>query len=247
MKRLGIDIGGTGIKGAVVNTETGELITERHRILTPKPAAPAAVAEVVNQVREFHQWQGPFGCGFPAVVQNGFTRTAANVDSGWIGTNAAAVIEAASGHPVRVQNDADVAGLAEMRFGAGKGEPGVVIIVTIGTGLGTALFSDGKLVPNSELGHLEVNGVDAETMASDSARRRDGLKWKEWAKRFDAFLTALHTVIWPDLIILGGGASKKSHKFLDQLTIPTRVVPAKLLNEAGIVGAAIAAEGLLDG
>ena len=244
MKRLGIDIGGTAIKGAIVDIETGQLLTERHRILTPDPATPEAVAEVVNEIRHHQRWDGPIGCGFPAVVQNGITRTAANVDNSWIDAEAKAILSAATGCHVALINDADAAGIAEMRFGAGRGRHGVIIVVTIGTGLGTALFSNRQLVPNSELGHIEIDGMDSDSQASASARKRDGLNWAAWAERFDRYLHQLQLLIWPDLIILGGGASKKSGKFMDRLTVPTEVVPAEMLNQAGIVGAALAAEGL---
>ncbi len=242
MEILGIDIGGTGIKGAPVDIDTGELLYPRHRIPTPQPSEPKKVAAVVAEIAEYFDWQGPIGCGYPGVIQRGHTLTAANVHDGWIGLNAAALLSEATGCPVRMINDADAAGLAEMSFGIGRGVNGLVLIVTIGTGLGTALFTDGVLVPNTELGHIELKGVDAETRASDAARKRDELSTKQWAKkRFDPYLNALEFLLHPDLIILGGGISKKADKFLPYLTVKADVVTAQFLNNAGIVGAALAA------
>jgi polyphosphate glucokinase len=242
MKVLGIDVGGSGIKGAPVDTKTGELLEARHRIPTPEGAKPKAVAGVVAEVAAHFHWDGPIGCGFPAAVQHGIARTAANIDVSWIGTDIASLFTRKSGCPVHAINDADAAGLAEMAFGAGKGRDGVVLIVTIGTGLGTCLFTDGVLLPNTELGHIEIACGDAELMASDAARQRDRLSWKEWAKRFNTYLNALEKLVWPDLIILGGGASKKHDRFFPYLTVQAEVVPAATLNEAGIIGAALAAQ-----
>ncbi|MFQ5617094.1 MAG: polyphosphate--glucose phosphotransferase, partial [Anaerolineales bacterium] len=210
----------------------------------PHPAKPLLVAKTVAKICEHFDWDGPIGCGFPAVVQHGVTMTAANVDDDWIGADAAGLIAKVTGCPARVINDADAAGVAEMRFGAGAGRGGVVLIVTIGTGLGTALFTGGILVPNTELGHIEINGKDAETLASDAAREREDLSWKQWGRRFDAYLQVIEKLIWPDLIILGGGASKKVKKFLPHLDVRAEIIPAQLLNEAGIVGAALAGETL---
>ena len=240
MQVMGIDIGGSGIKGAPVDVNTGELIAERFRIATPQPASPEAVAETVAEIVRHFDWKGPIGCGFPAAVQQGITRTAANVDKAWIDTDAARLFGKATGCQVKVMNDADVAGLAEMAFGAGQGRKGVVLVVTIGTGLGTALFTDGVLLPNAELGHIEINGKDAELLASDTARKREDMSWKKWAENFDTYLKHLNALIWPDLIILGGGASKKHEKFMSYLTVKTELVIAKTLNEAGIIGAALA-------
>lgn len=245
MEILGVDIGGSGIKGSPVDTVAGKMLGERFRIPTPEGAKPVAVAEVVAEVARHFDWKGPIGAGFPAVIQHGVARTAANVDDSWIGTNAEALLADATGCPVRVLNDADVAGIAEMRFGAGRGRDGVVFIITIGTGLGTALFSDGVLVPNTELGHIEMDCQDAEWQAADSARKRDDLKWREWAVRFDRYLHRIDALFWPDLFILGGGASKKMRKFEDILSVDTEVVPAQLRNQAGIIGAAVAAEVLV--
>jgi polyphosphate glucokinase len=204
------------------------------------------MASAVAQVAQHFDWHGPIGCGFPAALRDGVALTAANVDDKWIGTDAAALFAETTGCPTRVINDADAAGLAEMAFGAGRGRRGVVLIVTIGTGLGTALFTDGHLLPNAELGHIEIRGQDAELRASDAARKRDILSWKKWARRLDLYLRTLERLLWPDLIILGGGVSKRSERFLPFLTVQAEVVPAELLNEAGIVGAALAAQLLQD-
>ena len=238
---MGVDIGGTGIKGAPVDIEKGELAGERFRILTPHPATPKAVADVVGEVVEHFTWNGPVGATFPAVVKDGVTLSAANVDKEWIGANADELFTQRLNMPVTVLNDADAAGLAEMRFGAGRGRSGVVIMVTLGTGIGCGMFLDGKLVPNTELGHIEIGGKDAETMAADSVRERKELSWKKYAGRVEQYLRKLDALLWPDLIIIGGGASKKAEKFLPLIDVRPEVVPAKLQNEAGIVGAALAA------
>jgi polyphosphate glucokinase len=244
MQVLGIDIGGSGVKGAPVDTERGELLAERLRIATPVPSSPQAVADVVAQIQTKFTWNGPIGCGFPAVVKHGVTMTAANVDSHWIGLDAAGLFAKTTGCPTVVLNDADAAGIAEMTFGAGRGVSGVVLIITIGTGLGTCMFIDGRLVPNLELGHIEIRGKDAERRASDAARKRKKLSWDRWARRFDEYLLTLERLLWPDLILLSGGASKDADKFLPHLTVKTKIVVAQLLNNAGIVGAALAARQL---
>jgi polyphosphate glucokinase len=238
---LGIDIGGTGIKGAPVDTTTGELTAERHRILTPHPATPEAVATVVGEVARVFDWKTVAGATFPAVIKDGVACTAANVDKSWIGTDAGKLFSDAIGAPVTVLNDADAAGVAEMQFGAGKGVGGVVIMVTLGTGIGSALFLDGALVPNTELGHLKMGKKDAERIAADSVRDEEHLSWKQWAMRLDSYFELLEALFSPDLIIVGGGVSKKSDKFLPLVSTRTEIVPAQLLNEAGIVGAALAA------
>jgi polyphosphate glucokinase len=238
---LGIDIGGTGIKGAPVDVETGILTADRVRLLTPQPAEPKAVAEVVAEVVGRFSASGAVGATFPAVIRAGRAETAANVDPSWIGEDVAARLGDAAGRPFVVLNDADAAGLAEMRFGAGRGRQGVVVMVTLGTGIGTAVFVDGKLVPNTELGHLELGGREAEKWAADSVRERKGLSWQKWGKRVDEYLRHLEMLLSPDLFVLGGGASKKSAKFFPSLGTRAEVVPAQLLNEAGIVGAAVAA------
>lgn len=242
MQILGIDIGGTGIKGAPVDTKTGTLLTERYRLPTPTGAKPNPVAEVVKQVAIQFDWHAPIGCGFPAAIRNGVAETAANIDRKWIGTNAADLFSRETGCRVYVVNDADAAGLAEVTFGAGKDVPGVVLMITIGTGLGSALFINGILVPNTELGHIEIDCDEAEAIASDGVRKEQDLSWKKWAKRFDKYLDTLESLFFPDLVILGGGAVKKQEEFLPLLTARARVVPAQLGNDAGIVGAALAAE-----
>jgi polyphosphate glucokinase len=241
MEILGIDIGGSGIKGAPVDIKTGELAASRHRIPTPQPSKPKAVAKVVGEIAKHFDWHGPIGAGFPAVMQHGIARTAANIHKSWINTDAAKLFGKNTGCPVTVVNDADAAGMAEMAFGAGQGRDGVVLLVTIGTGLGTSLFIDGNLLPNTELGHIEIDCRDAELMASDAARKEHDLSWKKWAARLDTYLLRLEALIWPDLIILGGGVSKKHEKFIPRLTVQAKVVPAEALNEAGIIGAALAA------
>jgi polyphosphate glucokinase len=238
---LGIDIGGTGIKGAPCDTRAGQLITARQRILTPKPATPDAVAEVVADIAKHFDWTGPIGATFPAVVQRGVIATAANVDESWIGTDAAALFSKVTGAQATVVNDADAAGIAEMEFGAGQHRTGTVVVVTLGTGIGSAVFSDGALIPNTELGHLQIRGKDAERRASELVRETKRLSWKQWAKRLNEYFEHLEALLWPDLIVIGGGISKKSEKFLPLLQTRAEVVPAKLLNDAGIVGAAIAA------
>lgn len=243
MKILGIDIGGSGIKGAPVDLNQGLLAAERLRIATPQPATPDAVADTVGRIIRHFNWTGPVGCGLPSVVQNGVARTAANIDSSWIGTDVRTLLSQRTGCPVTVINDADAAGIAEMRFGAGRGRNGTILMVTVGTGLGTALFRDGTLVPNTELGHLLLNGKVAEKYASAAAREDLGLSYETWAKRLDLYLHQLQSLFWPDLFILGGGISKKHEKFFPFLTIETEFLPAVLRNQAGIVGAALAARG----
>lgn len=242
MDVLGIDFGGSGIKGATIDLRSGELTAERHRIPTPQPSTPEAVAETVGEIVAHFDWRGPVGVGAPAVVQNGVFRTAANISEEWIGVDAAALFSSATGCPTVVVNDADAAGYAEMEWGAGRGRSGLVFMVTLGTGIGSALFIDGRLVPNTELGHLEVNGEEAEHLAADSARKREDLSWKKWAERLDEYLHHLQRYFWPDLFIVGGGVSKKHEKFVPLLTVPTPVVPAELRNEAGIAGAALACD-----
>ncbi|MCI0518785.1 MAG: ROK family protein [Chloroflexi bacterium] len=243
---LGIDIGGSGIKGAAVDVENGVLLAERYRLPTPDPAKPRPVAETAAQVARYFNWTGPIGYGFPAVVRGGIVRSAANIHAKWIGVNAEELFGQAAGCPCAVVNDADAAGMAEMAFGAGRGRNGLVLVVTIGTGLGTALFIDGRLVPNTELGHIQIDGADAETNASDAARKREDLSWKQWAKRFDKYLRTLEALFSPDLFILGGGASKEHARFMQYLKVEAEILPAQMLNEAGIIGAALAARRLLE-
>lgn len=247
MKILGIDIGGSGIKGAPVDTETGQMLASRLRLPTPASAKPAPMIEIIREIAQYFDWTGPIGCGFPGVVRHGVTLSAANVSKKWIGFDAASAIAEITGCPTCVVNDADAAGLAEISFGAGRGRQGVILVVTIGTGLGSALFSNGHLLPNSELGHIEINGVDAESRASDAARKREKLSWKQWGKRFNFYLNTLYKLFSPDLIILGGGTSSKFEKFSRYLDVPTEIVIATMLNEAGIVGAALAGKICLSG
>ena len=238
---FGVDIGGTGVKGAPVDVGKGTLTAERYRVLTPQPSTPDAVAATVKEVVDHFGWDGPVGCTFPAVVKDGVTLTAANVHKSWIGTDAARTFSDVLGCPVVVLNDADAAGIAEMRFGAGQGRTGVVVVVTLGTGIGCGMFLDGRLVPNTELGHIEIDGKDAEEIAAEIVREREGLSWKKYAARLQTYLTHLDALLWPDLVIIGGGISKKADKFLPHLDVRPEVVPATLQNEAGIVGAAIVA------
>lgn len=242
MEILGIDVGGSGIKGAPVDTETGELVRERIRIKTPRPAKPKAVISTIVELVNQFEYSGPLGVGFPAVILNGIVMSAANVDYRWINYPGVEGIRKAVGHPVALVNDADAAGIAEMTFGAGRDQMGVVMILTLGTGIGSALFIDGKLVPNTELGHMYLRNrkIDAEDYASDRIRVKKKLTWKAWAGRLDNYLHHIEVLFSPNLIILGGGVSKKHNNFIPRLTVRTEVVPAELLNEAGIVGAAMA-------
>ncbi|NDJ85997.1 MAG: ROK family protein [Chloroflexi bacterium] len=242
MTMMGIDIGGSGIKGAPVDLEHGQLAIDRHRIPTPQPSKPDAVASVVAEIVQHFEWQGPIGCTFPAVIKDGVARTAANVHKTWIGTNVREIVQAKTGQPVLVLNDADAAALAEMRYGIGKDRQGTVILLTFGTGIGSAIFVDGTLVPNTEFGHLQVRGKDAEHRASDRVRDDKDLSWKKWARRVNEFLCHLEVLFTPDLFIFGGGISKKFDKYASYLEAQAEILPAQLLNEAGIVGAALAAD-----
>lgn len=245
MQILGIDIGGSGIKGAPINVETGEFVAERHRLETPQPAKPQAVAEVVVELVRYFNWHGPVGCTFPAIVKQGVVYSAANVDKAWIGTDAQQLLGRRTDNPIIVINDADAAGIAEMKFGAGRGhEAEIVMMLTLGTGIGSALFVNGTLVPNTELGHLYINGKEAEHIASDRVRREEELGWKKWSKRLNAYLEHLDFLFSPDLFIIGGGVSKKYDKFFPYLGAHGKIVPAQLRNDAGIIGAALAARAL---
>jgi polyphosphate glucokinase len=235
---FGVDIGGSGIKGAVVDLEVGLLATERYKILTPQPSLPVAVAAAVAEVVGHFGWQGPLGCTFPAVVQSGVARTAANVDNSWIGTNIETVVGVATGLPVTAVNDADAAGIAETNWGAAKGTKGLVIVVTLGTGIGTSLIYNGVLIPNSELGHIELDGQDYEVMASAAARERESLSWDKWAKRLQRYFSALEALLRPELFVVGGGVSRRADKFLSMLELETPIVPARFQNDSGIAGAA---------
>ncbi len=241
---LGIDVGGSGIKGAPVDLETGDFSQERLRIDTPAVSTPQAVCEVIARIvdhfDEVHDGS-PIGVTIPGVVQHGVVKTAANIDKGWIDCEIEKLLEDRLQHDVVVVNDADAAGVAELHYGAAKGQRGLVILTTLGTGIGTALIHEGVLVPNSELGHLEVGGVDAESVTASSVKTRENLSYEEWAPRLQRYYRHLEDLIWPDLIVVGGGVSKKSENFLPLLDLRTPIVPAVLRNTAGIVGAAVLA------
>ncbi|SPM43410.1 Sugar kinase of the NBD/HSP70 family, may contain an N-terminal HTH domain [Mycobacterium numidiamassiliense] len=241
---FGIDVGGSGIKGGIVDLDTGALIGDRYKLLTPKPATPSAVAKTIAKVVNEFGWDGPLGVTYPGVVNHGIVQTAANVDKAWIGTNARDVIAAElDGQQVTVLNDADAAGLAEVRFGAGQDNSGVVVLLTFGTGIGSALIHNGKLIPNTEFGHLEVGGKEAEQRAASSVKEKKDWSYEKWTKQVTRVLIAIENALWPDLFIAGGGISRKSDKWVPLLKNRTPVVPATLLNTAGIVGAAMASIG----
>ena len=236
---IGIDFGGSGIKGAPVDLEKGEFAAERVRIDTPSPSTPEAVTQVfVELLTSFPESDGPVGVTVPGIVRRGVVHSAANIDQHWIGEDADQLITKATGRDVHVVNDADAAGLAEVRYGAAKGRGGLVLMTTLGTGIGSALVYDGVLVPNSELGHLEIDGHDAEKRAASSAREREDLSWEDWAHRLTAYYRKLELLFSPDLFVVGGGVSKKADKFLPLIEIETEIVTATLKNNAGIVGAA---------
>ena len=238
---LGIDIGGSGVKGAPVDIEAGALTEERYRVPTPQPADVRAVVGAAREVAARFPDADRVGITFPGVVVDGVTRTAANMDPSWIDAPAADLFAKAIGRPVTVLNDADAAGVAEVEFGVGKGQHGVVIMLTFGTGIGSAVFLDGRLLPNTELGHLELHGHDAEDRASDRAREEEDLDWSHWAHRVQTYLRHVEALFQPTLFVIGGGVSKKSEKFLPEIQLRTPVVPAALLNNAGIIGAAVVA------
>lgn len=244
---FGVDIGGSGIKGCTVDLMRGALDDERIRIPTPESATPAEVAEVVATVTREFGWHGAMGITLPSVLKDGVALTAANIDPSWVGTDAAGLFSRECSVPVTVLNDADAAGLAEMRFGAGREHDGVVLLLTFGTGIGSALFLNGELVPNTELGHLEVDGIEGERRAAAAAREIESLAWDQWAARVSRYLQVLENLLWPDLIIVGGGVSRRAAKWLPYVECRSPVVPAALRNDAGIVGAAAAAaEGRVD-
>ncbi|MHA7286343.1 polyphosphate--glucose phosphotransferase [Arthrobacter sp. MDT3-44] len=249
---IGVDIGGTGIKGGIVDLEKGVIVGERYRIPTPKPSTPEAVAEVVAQIvaelssrPEGPAADVPVGVTFPAIIQHGVARSAANVDKSWVNTDVDALFTKVLGRDVHVINDADAAGLAEVRYGAGKGKLGTVLVITLGTGIGSAFIFDGRLVPNAELGHLEIDGHDAETKASAVARERDGIDWDEYAVRLQRYFSHVEFLFSPELFIVGGGISKRSSEYLPSLQLRTPIIPAQLKNHAGIVGGALQAALLL--
>jgi polyphosphate glucokinase len=238
---LGIDIGGSGIKGAPVDLATGEFVDKRLRIVTPEQSTPKNVASVVGEIVEHFAGtigDGPIGITIPAVVTHGKTRSAANIDKSWIDAEAEKIFEEHLGRDILLVNDADAAGVAEVHYGAAAGHPGMVLMTTLGTGIGTAILYRGVLIPNSELGHIEVDGHDAETRAAASIKEKEGLSYKEWSKRLQRYYERLEALLWPDMIVIGGGVSKNSEKFIPRLKLNAEVVPAKLLNTAGIVGAA---------
>ncbi len=238
---LGIDVGGSGIKGAPVDLDAGDFAADRLRIETPEQATPQAVCDVIAQVVEHFddvRDDSPIGVTIPGVVTRGIVRSAANIDHAFIDFDMATLLQDRLQHPVVVVNDADAAGVGELRFGAAKGQDGLVVVTTLGTGIGTALVHDGVLVPNSELGHLEVGGSDAEPSTAHAAKEREDLSYEEWAERLQAYYRKLEDLLWPDLFVVGGGVSKKSEKFLPLLDLRTRIIPATLQNKAGIIGAA---------
>ncbi|BBX17260.1 polyphosphate glucokinase [Mycolicibacterium duvalii] len=240
---FGIDVGGSGVKGGIVDLDTGSLIGDRYKLLTPQPATPEAVAATIAEVVEHFGWDGPLGVTYPGVVADGIVRTAANVDKAWIGCHAAQVIgDALPGQRVTVLNDADAAGLAEERYGAGRGHTGVIVLLTFGTGIGSAVIHNGALLPNTEFGHLEVGGKEAEHRAASSVKEAQGWSYERWTKEVTRVLVAIENAIWPDLFIAGGGISRKADKWIPLLQNRTPVVAAALRNSAGIVGAAMAAE-----
>jgi len=240
---FGVDVGGSGVKGGIVDLDTGQLIGERFKLPTPQPSTPDSVAKTIAEVVEKFGWEGGLGVTYPGVVTDGIVRTAANVDKGWIGTNAQEVISAAlGGRKITVLNDADAAGLAEEKFGAGKDNTGVIVLLTFGTGIGSAVIHNGVLLPNTEFGHLEVGGKEAEHRAASSIKEAKGWSYERWTKEVTKVLIAVENAIWPDLFIAGGGISRKADKWIPLLENRTPVVAAALQNEAGIVGAAMAAE-----
>ena len=240
MKSLGIDVGGSGVKGAVVNVRTGKLLSERYRVPTPSPPTTKALARTVARIVKHFNWKGPIGCGMPGPFIDGRLVTAVNLHSSWVGAKAEEIFSKACGAKVRVINDADAAGLAAMRFDVGRGKRGVVVLLTLGTGIGSAVFLDGKLLPNTEFGQMELRGKPAERRAAARVRKEKDLTWEEWGERLNEYICALERLIWPDLIILGGGVSRKANKFIPLIKTRAPVVAARLMNEAGIIGAALA-------
>lgn len=243
MKILGIDIGGSGIKGAIVDTLTGEIVEERFRIQTPQPATPKAVAAAILKLKDHFDYSGPIGCGFPALMLHGVAKSASNIDATWVNINVEKLFSETVGQPVFVINDADAAGIGEAEFGAAKDIKGVVFLITVGTGIGTAIITDGTLLPNTELGHMQLpNGMKAEHFCSDAVRERLDLSWKKWAFRFSEYLNNLNFLFSPDVFVIGGGASKKFAKYNNHLPTAFTIVPATLKNMAGIIGAAVYAK-----
>jgi polyphosphate glucokinase len=235
---LGVDVGGTGIKGALINVENGELTTERFRLSTPSPATPDAMAKTFEGIVKHFDYEGPIGCGFPAVIKGNRALTAANIDKSWIGKNVGNCFGSNENRPIYVLNDADAAAIAEMEYGVGKDVKGLVMMITVGTGIGSCLFLDGKMIPNTEFGHLRMHGKIAEKYCANSVRKNEDLTWEEWAKRFNEYLQHVYHLLSVDSIILSGGVSKKFAKYEKYLDLPIKIQPAGLLNNAGIVGAA---------
>jgi polyphosphate glucokinase len=242
MATLGIDIGGSGVKGAPVDTVRGELLAERYRLPTPQPSDVTNVVEAVAEVAGQFTGYERIGITFPGVVVDGVIRTAANVDKSWLDAPAAKIFADRLGSPVTVLNDADAAGVAEVAFGAGRDQRGLTMMLTFGTGIGSALLLDGTLIPNTEFGHLELHGKDAELHASDRVREEEGMSWEKWASRVEEYLKHVEALLSPRLFIIGGGVSKKADRFFPLINIRTPMVPAALLNSAGIIGAAVTAE-----
>ncbi len=244
MKRiLGIDVGGSGVKGAIVNVQTGHLLSERYRVKTPRPATPRALAAAIARVAAHFSWKGRIGVGMPGPQKEGKLMLARNLDRSWAGIRAHILYREITGLPVYVINDADAAGLAEMRFGAGRNRRGTVVLITLGTGIGSAVFVDGKLLPNTELGQAEIRGKRAEERAAARVRKQRNLTWDKYAKRLQEYLDMVQMLLWPDLIIVGGGVSRKSKRFIPRIKLRASIVPARLKNEAGIIGAALYASG----
>ncbi len=236
---LGLDIGGTGIKGAVVEVKTGKLLTDRVKVLTPEPSTPEAVGKVAAEIKQNFGFEGIIGCGFPAIMKNGVAQSAANIDQSWLNTDVQEVLGRHTGSPVFVANDADVAGMAEQAFGFAANQPGTVIVLTIGTGIGSALFYNGVLIPNTEFGHLKFHKSIAEKYTSNAARKAKGMSWEEFGGRLNEFLNHLEFIFSPNLLILGGGLSKKFDLYKEYFSLETTIVPAKFQNEAGVIGAAL--------
>ncbi len=239
MKVLGIDIGGSAFKGAPVDTKTGRLLAERHRVEIESPCSVADGLAAAREITRHFNWKGPVGLGFPGIIEDGRIGAVGNLGDVWVGQNGATLFRRATGCPVRLINDADAAGLAEVRFGRGRNQPGTVILLTFGTGIGSALFRDGRLFPNAELGHIPWRGKPFERYAAASVRKRARLDWPEWAARVNVYLSVVERLFAPRLLIIGGGVSKKAEKFLPHLKAAARIVPAKMHNDAGIVGAAL--------
>ncbi len=238
MERLGVDIGGTGIKGGLVDLTDAELIGDRFRLLTPDPATPDACARVIREILDHFSWDGPTGIAVPGKIVDGVVRSAYNIDKSWLGVHAAEFFDDALGVQTTVINDADAAGLAEMRWGAGQGEDGLVILLTFGTGIGSAMFLSGRMIANTELGHLQLRGTDVENWASANAREDEDLTWDAWAERLTEYFEHLELLFSPSLYIIGGGVSKESDEFIPKIKTRAPIVPARFRNRAGIVGLA---------